>query len=625
MKNHPTLSIVISAALAVIALTLPLASHADSTSPDTTAALASAISYLRSKPLGPWSVMALSAAGAAPSAASTSAALASMTTSTAIELEAPILAITATGNDPHTFLGEDLVAELENFYSTTTGELGDTSTLNDDVFGLLAFNAARVSSSDPTVIGVRNFLIAHQNSSDGGFSYAVGSTSDTNTTAAAVMALLATGSNASNTPITKAMDYLKSAQNADGGFSYDPASPYGTSTDASSDAWIISAMNALGESPTSSMWTTASGTDPLTNMLTLQDATAGFFAYQAGSGEDGFSPVTTSYAVIALAGKHLPVAVWTPNDNAAPAPTSTTATSTDSATSTASTTVTSPAPTVVNVGSTGGGGGGSSAIQISYRIEGPTSTLCAGTGPAATAMDALSDAQSSCGVSYHVQQYSFGPYVDRIGDLSAQGSNGWTYSVNSTSPAVGAADYRVQQNDAVVWRYGWASSEPLPPTAPAPTTSGALGGGGGNANNPIASSTSISSEQPAFNGGEVLGASTTDQAIDLNTLEQKLVALEFKANACRFSFHNNLHQGMNSSEVRDLQTVLDYSESTSIAASGPGSPGHTTYYFGAGTKRAVAAFQNIFADRILTPNGLASGNGYVGSATRSVLNELCTQ
>jgi len=109
-------------------------------------------------------------------------------------------------------------------------------------------------------------------------------------------------------------------------------------------------------------------------------------------------------------------------------------------------------------------------------------------------------------------------------------------------------------------------------------------------------------------------------------LEKQLVTMEFKTEwDARATFTKNLSQGMTDADVLNLQKVLNYTFMTQIADSGSGSPGNESTYFGLTTKNAVISFQNIFADEILAPAGLTSGNGYVGVGTRAELNLLCSQ
>lgn len=116
---------------------------------------------------------------------------------------------------------------------------------------------------------------------------------------------------------------------------------------------------------------------------------------------------------------------------------------------------------VLTITSGGGGGSAPTPVQVSYRIEGPSAQLCSGTGSATTAMDVLNDAQSFCGLTYHITQYSFGPYVDQIGTFAASGDNGWNYYVNFVSPLVGASNYSVSSGDEVVWAFGGYGDIPL--------------------------------------------------------------------------------------------------------------------------------------------------------------------
>src|SRR3989338_1136411 len=153
------------------------------------------IAYLKSKPLSPWSIMALSAAGENPSLDS----LKEITAEKAIELEAPILALAAAGKDPRTFGSSDLISKLKSFYDGT--QLGEIGILNDDIFGLLALIASGEKSDETIVTSVKNFILSKQNA-DGGFSFAVEGGSDTNTTSAAVMALRSVGVSATESAIS---------------------------------------------------------------------------------------------------------------------------------------------------------------------------------------------------------------------------------------------------------------------------------------------------------------------------------------------------------------------------------------------------------------------------------------
>jgi len=83
-----------------------------------------------------------------------------------------------------------------------------------------------------------------------------------------------------------------------------------------------------------------------------------------------------------------------------------------------------------------------------------------------------------------------------------------------------------------------------------------------------------------------------------------------------FTFNNNLSMGMTSPDVMQLQKVLNENAATQVAASGAGSPGNESDYFGALTKAAVIAFQNL--------HGIVPDSGFVGPITRGVLNSLNT-
>lgn len=365
----------------------------------------SAISYLESKSQSAWSAMALVSAGQSPDVSY----LQSFTGSSAIEYAAPILALTAVGQNPSTYPDSDLVVALKSYYNNS--QIGDVGLLNDDIFGALALVSASVPTTDTILTDAKSFILNNQNT-DGGWAYTVGGTSDTNMTAAAIAALRSLGVPVTDAVLQSAKSYLQSAQNPDGGFPYDPVSPWGTNSDASSDAWVISAIYALGENPNT--WT-QDGNNPITHLESLQ-AGSGYFAYQLGSPEDGFSVNTTAYALIALSGKYLPITGGNSVENTEPV---------------------------------------YSNPLVTYRIEGSgNTTLCSGSVRTSTPLSLVEEVATECDFTYNVDDTIYGPYLNKIGDDEAEGLLGWMYYVNNVSGNVGAGDYELEAGDHVLWYFG---------------------------------------------------------------------------------------------------------------------------------------------------------------------------
>jgi peptidoglycan hydrolase-like protein with peptidoglycan-binding domain len=94
--------------------------------------------------------------------------------------------------------------------------------------------------------------------------------------------------------------------------------------------------------------------------------------------------------------------------------------------------------------------------------------------------------------------------------------------------------------------------------------------------------------------------------------------------SCSYSITTSLRYGMKHSDVVQLQKILNLDPVTRVAASGSGSVGQETAYFGRATLAAVIRFQEKFANEILIPNGLTKGTGFVGPSTRTKLNALCS-
>lgn len=98
----------------------------------------------------------------------------------------------------------------------------------------------------------------------------------------------------------------------------------------------------------------------------------------------------------------------------------------------------------------------------------------------------------------------------------------------------------------------------------------------------------------------------------------------YHADASSFQFTRSLQIGSSGGDVQELQKVLNSNLATKIQSIGIGSPGQETTYFGQLTKQSVIRFQELYRASILTPNGLASGTGFVGPATIKLLNAMDT-
>ncbi len=220
-------------------------------------------------------------------------------------LERTILVVRAAGLSARSFGGRDLISALESRFAANGSISGQ---VNLTAFGVLALRADEVTPGARTI----RWLVAQQGS-DGGFGFAAGGgSSDVDDTGAVLEAVA--GNGAAPHVIARAVRYLRGQQNRDGGF---PSQP-GMSSNAQSTAWAIQGLDAVGVSPAGLHGGGASS--PLGYLDSLVAAN-GSVRYARGVTQ---TPVwVTGEALMAMAGKPLPIAAPAPP----PTPASSTTTS----------------------------------------------------------------------------------------------------------------------------------------------------------------------------------------------------------------------------------------------------------------------------------------------------------
>lgn len=308
-----------------------------------------------------------------------------------------ILALTSAGKNPTTFGNEDYVAKLKSFYNLEQGQFGNKDLINDDIWSILALGA--IGQENLAIVQeAKNYILNYQNL-DGGWGYAVSASSDSNDTAAAIMALLEAGVLPDASPIQAAIAYLKTVQNNDGGFAWSA----GGDSDSASDAWAISAIYKLGQDPAGASWTKNSS-NPVLHLKSLQDDDGGFW-WQAPDD----NKMNTHWALIALTGKYFPVY------------------------------------TGFN--------------KHFLRIEGENALIWQGFVFGATALDLAINALKANNYDYQIVEFSFGLYLKTIQGEA----DGWMYMVDNVSAQVGSADYYLQPNSKVLFYFGaWLENGWLP-------------------------------------------------------------------------------------------------------------------------------------------------------------------
>ena len=92
---------------------------------------------------------------------------------------------------------------------------------------------------------------------------------------------------------------------------------------------------------------------------------------------------------------------------------------------------------------------------------------------------------------------------------------------------------------------------------------------------------------------------------------------------CPYTWTRTLNIGDSGADVMKLQQFLNSNPATQVAATGPGSAGNETEFYGPLTGAAVAKFQEMYRSDILSPLGLVNPTTYFGPATMAKANALC--
>jgi energy-coupling factor transport system substrate-specific component len=210
------------------------------------------------------------------------------------DVERTILALRACGVAPQSFPG-DLLGRLRAARASD-GSFGGL--VNITTFAIFALRASGRPAGDPLVRAAGRWL-ERQQGPDGGFGFAAqGAREDVDDTAAALQGIVdATG--AHGAAVTRAVAFLRRAQNVDGGFPQQP----GDASNAQSTAWALQALIAAGRDVSS--FTNRGSRSPRAYLESLV-APGGAVRYSRTSAQ---TPVwVTAQALVALSGKQFPIA-----------------------------------------------------------------------------------------------------------------------------------------------------------------------------------------------------------------------------------------------------------------------------------------------------------------------------
>jgi prenyltransferase beta subunit len=266
----------------------------------------------------PWCIMAIAAAGQAPTAWHRAGGRDPLAYLQSLDLQRLAQSMSGASANAATFYAKVIIAYDAAGRRSLVGRAGShridlvTRLLAfQDASGRFAANGAEVNTTTWAILALKaagrgtaqraravTWLRA-QAAPNGGFSWNQSGAPDTDSTAAAVQALRAGGVPASATVVRRALSYLHAQQIPGGGF----ISGFGSSANAESTAWAVQAIVAAGQDPAGAAWRKA-GRSPLDFLRSLQSPSGAFYHF----GRVLSAPLlTTSEALIALQRRPFPL------------------------------------------------------------------------------------------------------------------------------------------------------------------------------------------------------------------------------------------------------------------------------------------------------------------------------
>lgn len=250
-----------------------------------------------SKSITDWVTMALAAAGKDISSVKGYLQKEGATLEATTDYARKLLALSMAGCGTK-YQDIDIAKKVQSFQQSS-GQFaqmlqGEKALVNAHFWAVLALNSA--GRDIPNKEKAKNWLVAQQNE-DGGFSFDVNCESDPDDTGVVLCALSVLDENPQDSAaVKKAVSYLKGQQNEDGGFCWQ-----GLKTNASTDAWVIQGLRAVGEDPSCEKWQ-VNGRSPVTHLLSLQNPDGSFMWMKD---RDSNTVLITSQAILALSGNKL--------------------------------------------------------------------------------------------------------------------------------------------------------------------------------------------------------------------------------------------------------------------------------------------------------------------------------